>query len=117
MNITPTHRERRREDGSLSIDSVILLGEVEYILERNCATRRIAQHLADEEVRLIRRLVLARLRQLHLDHSVIGGHKPSSPPPPKPEPEITLISPVPSGTKPNGQLPTVRKDKVSAADL
>ena len=67
MQIIATHRERRREDGSLSIEAILLLGDVEYVLERNCASRRQAQHIADEELRLIRRLILARLRQLHTE--------------------------------------------------
>lgn len=79
MQIVATHRERRREDGSLSIEAILLLGDQEHILERNCATRRIAQQIADEELRLIRRLVLARLRQLHTDRSPIVGHAGTAP--------------------------------------
>lgn len=67
MQIIATFRERRRDDGSLSIEAVLMLGEEEHILERNCASRRIAQGLAEEELRLIRRLVLARLRQVRTE--------------------------------------------------
>lgn len=134
MQIVASHRERRREDGSLSIDAVLILGEVEYVLERNCASRRHAQGIADEELRLIRRLILARLRQLHTDKQPASrpmqtGERSDQ----RKQPDIldkieeyartgkispTLpISPVPSGTKKNGKLPHFRPNTISTADL
>ena len=118
MQIIATHRERRRDDGTLSIEAVLMIGDVEYILERNIASRRQAQHIADEELRLIRRLVLARLRQLHTDkrpssqimqtaekelekHLTLPGERSEQRYPPTPP---LALSPVPSGIKPNGKL-------------
>jgi hypothetical protein len=115
MQIVASHRERRRSDGSLSIEAILILGEVEYVLERNCQSRRVAQHLAEEELRLIRRLILARLRQL-------GSEKREARNPFTSANEGVAssrqISPVPSGTKPNGELrPSRPPDKISVADL